>query len=781
MKNNIYINPDRNEWDEIMSRPQIEIDEVNDSVQKILTNVKAAGNKMVKYYSKQFDGFNSEVFKVSAREIEQSEFKISEELKKSILTAKDNIFKFHKAQRTEDITVETIPGIECKIKSTAIEKVGLYIPGGTAPLMSTVLMLAVPAKIAGCKEVLMCTPAGKNKKINPAILYAAKVSGVKNIYKIGGAQAIAAMAYGTETIPKVYKIFGPGNKYVTAAKMLVSTENTAIDMPAGPSELMVVADETGNPEFIASDLLSQAEHDTDSQVMLVTSSNNLIDNTLVELKKQIQFLPRKEIAAKALINSKIILLKEESDMLDFANQYAPEHLIISMKNENEFSEKVVNAGSVFIGSYTPESAGDYASGTNHTLPVGAYARAYSGITLQSFMKTITFQKITKKGLLKIGKTIENMAEAEQLFAHKNAVKIRLNNLIKTNKMFNLKKAVRKNILDIKPYVSARVQFSGTAKVFLDANENSFGSAVGNNNRYPDPLQKSLKNRISEYKNVPYEEIFLGNGSNEVIDLIIRAFSEPRFDEIVIFPPTYGMYKVCAGVHNVNVIEVPLKEDFSINSELFLEKISSETKIVFICSPNNPTGNISSEQQIIEIAENFNGIVVLDEAYIEFSKTKSLIKLINEYPNLIVLQTFSKAWGLPNLRLGVAYADKEIINILKKIVLPYNINGLTQQLAIKAFENIDKKDLYIKEILIQKEKLITDLKELRVLSKVYSSETNFILLRSKKASKVYEFLKDKGIIIRNLSKQKYCVGFLRVTVGTEQENKLLTEALREFMN
>ena len=366
-----------------------------------------------------------EQFLVTNEELTSSEEKVDPELKNAIELAEGNIERFHSAQKPGLVKIETMPGVTCWQKAVAIEKVGLYIPGGTAPLFSTVLMLAIPARIAGCREIVLCTPPGKDGKIHPAILFAAKFAGVKKVFKLGGVQAIGAMAYGTESVPKVHKIFGPGNQYVTAAKQLVSMNEVAIDMPAGPSEVMVVADESANPAFVASDLLSQAEHGADSQVILVSNNQNLIKQVKTEISLQLEKLPRKEFAEKSLEHSVLIVMENEQETVDLINEYAPEHLILSTKNYSELAEKVINAGSVFLGNFTPESAGDYASGTNHTLPTNGWARTYSGVNLDSFMKKITFQEITENGLKSIGQAIETMAAAEKLEAHKNAVSLRL--------------------------------------------------------------------------------------------------------------------------------------------------------------------------------------------------------------------------------------------------------------------------------------------------------------------------------------------------------------------
>lgn len=423
-----YINPLKNTWSEILKRPLFDVSELYVKVQSILNEIENDGDEALRKYTLQFDGFQLDSILVSENEILEAEKLIDTELKEAITLASKNIKAFHSAQKQEIKKIETTPGVTCWQKPVGIEKVGLYIPGGTAPLFSTVLMLAIPAQIAGSKEIILCSPPDKNGNIHPAILYAAKISEVTKIYKLGGVQAIGAMAFGTETVPKTYKIFGPGNQFVMAAKQLVSMNTVAIDMPAGPSEVLVVADETSNPAFVASDLLSQAEHGTDSQVVLIANNIETIEKIKAEIEIQVEQLPRKETALKALTNSILIVLENRKECIKLINEYAPEHLILSTQNYSEISEQITNAGSVFLGEFTPESAGDYASGTNHTLPTNGWARSYSGVNLDSFQKKITFQEITKEGIKNIGPAIEKMAAAEQLEAHKNAVTLRLKSI-----------------------------------------------------------------------------------------------------------------------------------------------------------------------------------------------------------------------------------------------------------------------------------------------------------------------------------------------------------------
>ena len=424
----IINNPSKKDWNKILERPTKTVDDIKGIVNEVFADIQKNGDTAVAKYTQKFDGVSLENNIVSKEEIKEAISIVSNDLKEAIKLAKENITKFHTAQKTDKVFVETTSGVACWQEKRPIQKVGLYIPGGTAPLFSTVLMLAIPAQIAGCKEIVLCSPPNKEGKIHPAILYAANLCGVTKIIKVGGIQAIAGYTFGTETIPQVYKIFGPGNQFVTVAKQIATKYGVAIDMPAGPSELLVVADDAANASYVASDLLSQAEHGIDSQVILVSTSKKLISDVEKEIEKQILVLPRIEIAQKAIENSKSIFVENDEIALELINEYGPEHFIVCTNNDDYYIDNIENAGSVFIGNYTPESAGDYASGTNHTLPTNGFSKAYSGVNLDSFMKSITFQKISKEGIQNIGKSIELMAAAEGLQAHKNAVTLRLNDL-----------------------------------------------------------------------------------------------------------------------------------------------------------------------------------------------------------------------------------------------------------------------------------------------------------------------------------------------------------------
>jgi histidinol dehydrogenase len=422
--------PQKEEWNSIVERPHLDVSQLNATVESVLKDVRENGDKAVMAYEEKFDHAQLSSLAVTEAEIEEALTLVSEELTESLQIAHHNISKFHESQKFEGIKVETCKGVTCWQKSVPIEKVGLYIPGGTAPLFSTVLMLATPAKIAGCREIVLCTPPNREGKVNPAILAAARIAGVSRIFKAGGVQAIGAMAYGTESVPKVFKIFGPGNQYVMAAKQQVSLHDVAIDMPAGPSEVCVIADETSHADFVAADLLSQAEHGIDSQVFLITTSEKMLNDVQEEILRQVELLPRKEMAMKSLDNSKLVLVHDKQDAMELCNIYAPEHLVISTDDYEELAEQVINAGSVFLGHYACESAGDYASGTNHTLPTHGYAVAYNGVNLDSYCRKVTFQHLTEEGIHSIGRAVEVMAENEQLEAHRNAMSVRINSLTK---------------------------------------------------------------------------------------------------------------------------------------------------------------------------------------------------------------------------------------------------------------------------------------------------------------------------------------------------------------
>lgn len=793
---NFYKKISKSDFADLTRRPAFAEKDLTDLIKEIFEKVEKEGDAALKEFTKKFDKVALENLKISDSEIEEAIEKVPENLRQAIRLANENIRKFHAAQKIEKQIIETHEGVECWQENRPIERIGIYIPGGTAPLFSTVLMLATPAKIAGCQDIILCTPPDQNGEVNPAILFAAKLTGVTQIFKVGGAQAVAALAVGTESIPKVFKIFGPGNQYVTAAKTYAQRLGVAIDMPAGPSELLVLADESAEPSFVAADLLSQAEHGIDSQVICVANSESLLEKIQVEIELQLEPLPRKEIAREALKNSKLIAIESPQLTIDFINEYAPEHFIICTNQTDFYLKNLTSAGSVFIGNYTPESAGDYASGTNHTLPTNGFAKAYSGVNLDAFSKKITFQKITKKGLQNIGSAIEIMAAAEGLQAHKNAVSIRLPlaqssalcdssagvspTLIEENLATPKPPAslVRESVQKLKPYASARDEYEGEADILLDANENPFGKKY---NRYPDPYQSDLKKMIADRKGISTKQIFLGNGSDDALDLLFRGFCNPGKDNVITTPPTFGMFKVLANLNDAENIKVPLNSDFSFDANRVISAVNDRTKMIFLCSPNNPTGNEIPREDIEKVLQNVNCLVIVDEAYIEFSETPSAITLLDKYSNLVVTQTFSKAWGMAGIRLGMCFAAPEIIDVLNKIKLPYNISKLTQEKAIELLSNPENFEKERAIILSEKAKLKTQLEKLFFVKKVFPSAANFFLVRVENADSVYNFLIKKGIVVRNRSRQLYCENCLRITVGTPEENQRLIDALDKFNN
>ena len=791
----IFDHPAQSQWAELCARTRKDDPQVAARVDAILERVRTEGDAALQALSLEIDrrplailpGEEGLPLEVSAEVLAAAAAKVAPQVREAIATAAGHIRAFHEAQLPREIVVETAPGVRCIQRPVPVGRVGLYIPGGTAPLFSTVLMLAIPAAIAGCPEVILCTPAGADGNIAPEVLYAASYCGIRRVFCLGGAQAVAAMAYGTRTVPKVDKIFGPGNRYVTTAKQRVAGSTVAIDMPAGPSEVMVIADEQAQPAFVAADLLSQAEHGADSQVMLVCPSRQKAEAVVAEVERQRALLPRADFAAKALENSRAVILDQLDDIVAFADTYAPEHLIVNTREPWIIADRVRAAGSVFVGAWTPESAGDYASGTNHTLPTSGWARSFSGVNLDSFLRKMTLQEISREGLQGLAPTITAMADAEGLDAHARAVTTRMEAAQESScgsfaetkasssegipSVVNL---VRENIARLAPYSTARDEYSGPVGIFLDANESPYPTGW---NRYPDPHQKLLKERISAIKGVPVQSIFLGNGSDEAIDLVFRVFCTPGRDNVVAIAPSYGMYSVAAATNDISLHTVLLGENFSLSAEAIAAATDSRSKVLFLCSPNNPSGNAFPQEQLIEVIRRFPGMVVVDEAYADFSTKGSLLPRLAELPNLIVLQTFSKAYGLAGLRLGLAYANPYVIRLMSQVKYPYNINQSTQLLAMKALET--PIDSYVKEILAQRKRLSEELPKLPCVRKVWPSDANFLLVEFSDADKAYAHLLADGIIVRNRSRVPLCAGCLRLTVGLPEENDRLLESLRRY--
>ena len=784
-----YISPARSQWPLLMQRATDDDSVIESRVRTILERVRQGGDEALRAITTEIDGRCPEALQVSEAEFAEAEALVSDELKAAIRQAADNISAFHRAQQVPVVDVHTMPGVHCRRRVVPIRRVGLYIPGGSAPLFSTILMLALPAQIAGCEEIVLCTPCDRTSgKVNPVVLYTAQLCGVHTIYKLGGAQAVAAMAYGTESIRRVYKIFGPGNRYVTKAKQMVSAQGTAIDMPAGPSEVMVMADATAHPAFVAADFLSQAEHGPDSQSLLVCNSQALATEVESEITRQLALLPRADIATRSLENSRIVVFDDVDTMVDFANDYAAEHLIIAMDDAWSVADRITAAGSIFVGHYSPESAGDYASGTNHTLPTMGLATAYSGIGLDSFMHAITYQELTQAGLNALGDTIIQMAEAEGLDAHANAVKVRTKTHLNPPCEGGLEASrcqcslphregwggslIRPNIAALKPYSTARDEYKGTIGIYLDANENPFENGY---NRYPSTtLKAQVRNTIAAKKGVDPSRLFLGNGSDEAIDLLFRIFCCPGVDNVISIAPTYGMYSVCAAINDVEYREVMLGEDFSLPIDELLAAADAQSKLLFVCSPNNPTANAYSREQLITLVQQFPGIVVVDEAYIDFSSVPSMVELIDEYPNLIVLQTLSKAYGLAGLRMGLAMAHERIISIFEQVKYPYNIGADTLVLALRLLE-VDITP-QVQTLIAERERVAAAISALPYVNRVYPSDANFLLVKVERSRELYEYLIARELIVRDRTRTPGCESTLRITIGKPEENDRLVHEM-----
>ncbi|QJC36021.1 histidinol dehydrogenase [Enterobacteriaceae endosymbiont of Donacia cincticornis] len=776
----------------ILSRPIFFIDQkIKNDVKNILEQVIENGDNALKKYSLLFDKTKINNLQINKEKIFNSKFYINKNIKDAIKNAYNNIYKFHKYQIIKKKIIEIIPGVFCSQIFRPISKIGFYIPGGTSSLFSTVLMLGIPAQIALCPNIILCSPA----PISNEILFAANLCNIQNIFQIGGAHAIAAMAYGTKSINKVDKIFGPGNIYVTEAKTQVSNNTTllnnlSIDMPAGPSELMIIADETANYNFIIADLLSQAEHGINSQVLLITFQEKIGKLVKQNLFKQLEKLPRKDIILKSLNKSYIIIVNNLNECIDIINTYAPEHLIIQCKNYKNILSKIINAGAIFLGNWTPESVGDYASGTNHVLPTYGYASTYSCLSISDFQKRISVQKLTKNGLLNISSTVEIMAKTESLLGHKNSITIRKNFINQQKrKIKNINQIVRKNILNLTPYQSARLLYKNNInnKILLNANESPIISLFSTNNkilnRYPEQQPKKLLNVYSKYINLNNENILITRGADEGIDIIMRTFCDPEYDKILFCPPTYDMYRVTANILNIKYLIIfSIKDTWEINFKKIKRNLKN-IKIIYFCNPNNPTGNILNKNNIIELLKLTKNkiMIVIDEAYIEFCIDQTMISLINKYENLIILRTLSKAFGLAGLRCGFILANQYIINILLKVIAPYPISIPVLDIAIQALniKNLIIMNNNVKTIINNKKWLIDKLSNCNCIKKIFTSTTNFVLIKFHNSDIVLDILNKNNIIVRNQNHEKTLNNCLRITIGTFDECKKLFFTLQKI--
>ncbi len=754
-----------------------------ESVHAVIRDVELNGDEAVRRYTLQWDGIFVETLEVSSEEWAEGASSVSGEVWSALHKAARNIEAFHRQQIPVSIELETAPGVLCKREWRPLRRVGLYVPGGTAPLVSTVLMLGIPARLAGCSEIFLFSPPDSDGLIAPAILAAARVAGVHRIFRVGGSQAIAAMALGTETIPRVDKIFGPGNRFVTAAKAAVSRSpyNTGIDLIAGPSELLIIADETSDTDWLAADLLTQTEHGSDSQVVLISTSADLVTTIIAKLKDRLELLPRKSIAEESLQHSFAIITENLNQAFHFANLYAPEHLMISVQDAEKYTSEIQNAGSVFLGPLTTVVFGDYASGTNHTLPTNGTARFSGGLIVESFMKPISFQKVSSEGVAALVDTVRVLARVEGLEAHAIAAEFRIiaATVSPPNPSNTVDHCIRPNLRNFIPYTSARSE-SIQGSIYLDANELSSGSVISNDivslNRYPDPVQSELRSSLAERLDVPADSVFTGNGSDEIIDLLVRLFCEPHKDEVAILDPTYGVYEVAAQVQSARVVKISLDDHFQIHTESVLECTGHSTHLLFCCSPNNPTGNLLNRDSILELVTALrNTIVVVDEAYIEFAQTSSLAKEAASFPNLVVLRTLSKAWGLAGIRLGYCIASPLIIAALNKIKPPYNVNALTMQTALSALKHRAFVDKTVQTIAAERFRLGEVLGTLPSVVYVYPSAANFLLVRFRDAVAAYRRLLSEGIVVRRRS-EKRLQDCLRITIGTPEENSRVLTVL-----
>ncbi len=771
----------------LLTRPAISAsEEISRTVGHILHAVKEYGDHTLREFSRRFDKTVIENIRISPEEIAAAENSLNDDIKQAMQQAMNNIRVFHEAQKPTKIEVETQPGVYCQQVTRPINSVGLYIPGGSAPLLSTVLMLGTPAQIAGCHKVVLCSPP----PIANEILYAATLCGITEIFQIGGAQAIAAMAFGTESVPKVDKIFGPGNAYVTEAKRQISQriDGAAIDMPAGPSELLIIADAGANPIFVAADLLSQAEHGPDSQVILVTPDEALAKKVITEIEKQLTLLPRNQIAAKALAHSRIIVTKNLQQCVEISNRYGPEHLIIQTRQPEQLVEKITSAGSVFLGDWSPESAGDYASGTNHVLPTYGYTSTYSSLALADFLKRMTIQQLTPQGLLNLSHTIETLAQAEQLTAHQNAVTLRVAALntagqgVNMNNIFDANLLARENIRKLTPYMSAR-RLGGTGDVWLNANEYplapDFQCTEQTLNRYPDCQPASVIRRYAAYAGLQPEQVLACRGADESIELLIRVFCEPGQDVVLFCPPTYGMYSVSAETFGVEQKKIAALENWQPDIKA-IENNLDRVKLIYICSPNNPTGNSinpDSLRKILELTAN-RAIVTIDEAYIEFCPENSIASWLKNYPNLVILRTLSKAFALAGLRCGFTLASVDIITLLLKVIAPYPLSTPVVNIAAQALtaEGIAVMQKRVIETRKNRDYLQQALNKLAIVEKVFPSETNYILVKFYDAETVFKTLWHQGIILRDQRKQPGLEGCLRITIGSRKECEQVVEAI-----
>lgn len=768
--------------DSLVVRNPMDSTDVVKVCEDIFRKVCSEGDQALLSLTRQFDNVDLDNVEVSDQEFAEALTAVGKEEVAALRHAARNIEFFHNKQLYSETPVQVESGVLCWRESRAIERVGLYVPSGSAPLPSSLLMLGIPAVLAGCREIVVCAPPGGNGKIDPYILVAAEIIGIDKIFKLGGAQAIAAMVYGTETVPAVDKITGPGSRIVQVAKTLAVRSGIAIDLVAGPSEVLIIADSSSNHDFIAADLLSQCEHGSDSRAVFLTTSREQAELVIGSVEEQLESLPRRELARSALKESFSIVTSSVQEAINFSNRYGPEHLILHVENPAKWVPEVQSAGSVFLGPWSPEVAGDYASGTNHTLPTSGGARAFSGVSVDTFLKKITFQELSLEGLNSLGETLQKLAGIEGLEGHARAVSCRLESAksalsLGTREDRDFLKLVRPEIRALKPYRSARGDGLGQG-ILMDANENPYevDRQESSLNRYPDPNQMQLRLEIAQYLGVTSDYVVAGTGSDEVLDWIFKVFCIPGYDSVAIGQPTYGMYKVLADTHGIEGLDFYLDKKFDLPDEEFLDWVPASVKILFLCSPNNPTGNLLTRSRIFRICREWTGVVVLDEAYGEFSEEASWASQVPELPNLVVVRTLSKAWGRAALRLGYAVADPALIELIMKVKAPYNLGSLQMQLGVEALRNVKVMKEQVSLLKQGRNFLVTQLENLPNVGKIFPSQANFILFNCDRAREVCLRLRKKGVLVRDRSDLPGLKNTLRVSVGTANENQKFVSTL-----
>jgi histidinol dehydrogenase len=766
------------------------------AAQAIIDEVRGGGDAALVELTDKYDGVRQNEFAVSPAEFAVAERALNSAQHAAIDTAIGTVHAFHAAQAAPPLRVETAPGVVCERITVPVRAVGLYVPAGSAPLPSTAIMLAVPAAIAACPVRVMCTAPGRNGLADPAVLVAARKAGVERVFKVGGAQAIAAMAYGTASIPKCDKLFGPGNAWVTAAKLLVANDplGAAADLPAGVTEVMVIADEGAHADFVAADLLAQAEHSTEAQALLVTTSAPFAREVAAHVERQRQLLSRSEILAASVANMRFLVVDSLATAFAVANDYAPEHLLLEIREPRRWLGHVTAAGAVFLGSWSPESMGDYCSGPNHTLPTYGFAKAYSGLSLEDFQKRITVQELTPSGLAGLGPTAQVLAGLEGLDAHAAAVTIRLAALERgaaapparatpATVMNPLSALARPEILTLQPYSHAAWLPTLTR---LHANEAPWRPAgdttAAGLNRYPEPQPEALVARLAQLYGVPPSHLLAARGADEAIDLLTRIYLREGQDAILQCVPTFGMYQVAARIQGAGVVEIPLDRShaWGLDPERVIAAWRPHIKLVYLCSPNNPTGNSLDTGAIETVCRALDGkaIVVIDEAYIEWSRLPSLTPWLERFSTLAILRTLSKAHALAGARVGALLANPELIQLAKRIVPPYCLAQSTIEAALRALgaDEVAASRRRLEDLIAERDYLRRRLEASPLVTTVWPSDANFLMIDCRNAD---DFMRDSiagGFIVRDLRGNPALRNSVRISVGTREQNDALLDSV-----